>query len=124
MKRSKILYEADITDYKYKNGVISYDIKLGVYGVFDTTEVRWTYYLISFYNQGGRIMLTEDLCSHVGLDAHSARVNCEETKSVEEGREFIQDFKIKWETGSNDSKSKIREDKISNILDDEDSTVS
>jgi hypothetical protein len=105
MKRSRILYEKDIIDCKYKNGLISYDVKLGVYGVFDTSEVKWTYYLISFYTQGGKIMLTEDLCSHVNLDPYSAHVNCDEIKSVEEGMDFIEDFKIKWETGSNDSKS-------------------
>lgn len=32
-------------------------------------------------------------------------------KNQKEGIEFIQDFKIKWETGSNDSKSELRDKK-------------
>lgn len=38
--------------------------------------------------------------------------------SIKESSDFINDFKIKWETKSNDSKSVIREDKLKEILKD------
>lgn len=115
-KRSKILYEIDIKDHKDKSGE---DIKLGVYGVFDTNTIHWTYYIMSFYMKGNNIFLTEDLCeSSIQLNIYNVSKDCTDVPSVDDGIRFINEYKSKWETGSNDPRDKIREEKITEILDD------
>ncbi len=113
MKRARILYETDIKNHDYNSN----NIKFGVYGVFDTNDVKWKYFLISFYYRGKEISTSPDLCKVVDLSPWNVDSNCREIDSVESGITFIQEYKIKWETGSNDVKSKIRDEKISNILD-------
>jgi hypothetical protein len=115
MKRSRILYEKDIKDHKDKSGE---DVKLGVYGVFDTNAVRWKYYLISFYVKSNNITMTEDLCVCSSLlNPSSAQSYSKEIESVDEGVKFIDEYKSKWEHGSNDPRDKIRDEKIDEILD-------
>ncbi len=119
MKRTKLLYESTLKDFK--SGV--FDTKLGVYGVFDTKTVKWTYYLISFFMRGSTVTLTDDLCipgelTIWNVDTHAGK----KVNTVNDGIVFIEDFKIKWETGSNDSKSVIRDQKLSDILDESTTT--
>lgn len=111
-KKGKILYTIDLKDYRTARND---DVKLSVYGVFDTSSVSWSYYVISHANN----KLTSDLCntqySGDNIDHYNAK-SCRNFKTKEECIEFIQDFKIKWETGSNDSKSELRDKKIDEII--------
>ena len=111
-KKGKFLYTIDLKDYRTARND---DVKLSVYGVFDTSSVLWSYYVISHVNN----KLTNDLCNieyrDNGISCYNVRSGRKfETK--EECIEFIQDFKIKWETGSNDSKSEVRDKKINEII--------
>ena len=40
-----------------------------------------------------------------------------EFKTKEEGYKFIQDYKIKWETGSNNTTEEVRDQKLDELLD-------
>jgi len=40
-----------------------------------------------------------------------------EFKTKEEGYKFIQDYKIKWETGSNNTSEEVRDQKLDELLD-------
>jgi len=110
MKTGRVLYHADIKDHN----------KLGVYGIFDTTNVRWSYYVISYTVQNSKLFLTPELCgykqeaTYVEIESRGRKF---ETKEL--GQSFIQDYKIKWETGSNDTKGEIRSKKIDDILENE-----
>jgi hypothetical protein len=113
MPRGKFLYSTKIKDYITSRGD---QIEFSVYGVFDTTKVLWDYYVISHVNN----KLTSDLCNLHLMNVDSittSNVRCgRKFETKEKGIEFIQDFKIKWETGSNDSKSELRDKKINEII--------
>lgn len=109
-----MLYTTNPKDYKTNGN----DIHLGVYGIFNTEKSLWTYHVISYYSQAsGTIRLTEDICGRY-LDAtyDSIKSYGKKFDSVEEGRKFIDEYKCKWETGSNDTTQEIRDKKIGEIL--------
>lgn len=115
MLKGRMLYSTKINGYK-TNGK---DIELGVYGLFQTDKVRWTYHVISFYtDNGGSIRLTDDICGRF-LDAtyDSIRSYGKQFDTKELGQKFIEEYKCKWETGSNDTTQEMRDKKIGEILD-------
>ncbi len=66
-------------------------------------------------------MLTMDVCvcsynQEATYDSITKYGKKFETK--EEGIKFIQDYKIKWETGSNNTIQEVRDQKIDDILED------
>jgi hypothetical protein len=68
---------------------------LGVYGIFSTTKVEWKYYVISY----------------------KTNANGREYKTVDDAKKFIQEYKVKWETGSNNTTQEVRAKKLDDILD-------
>lgn len=119
MKRSKWLFSAGLKDCK-TNGC---DTKLGIVGIFDTDKSHWKYYVISYYtNSLGDVKTSSDLCGYSGydLDLNSVQKYGKEYPSKEEGIVFIEEYKTKWETGSNSTLEEKRDKKLSQLLDDED----
>jgi predicted DNA-binding protein YlxM (UPF0122 family) len=118
MQRGKFLYTQKIKDHKSGGN----DVDLSVYGVFETVKVEWKYYVISYYNKpNSSFMLTMDVCGcsynqEATYDSITKYGKKFETK--EEGIKFIQDYKIKWETGSNNTIQEVRDQKIDDILED------
>lgn len=109
MLKGRFLHEEKIKDHN----------NLGVYGIFNTTKVAWKYFVISYeLDPRGVIRLTSELCSFGQPASYdSIEKSGKEVTDVESGKEFIQQYKIKWETGSNSTQQKIREDKLNNLLD-------
>jgi hypothetical protein len=99
------------------------DTRLAVYGVFNTKNVNWTYFVISYRCNvnGGEVKLTEDVCSrYEGDPTISSIVSLgKKVGDLQEGIAFIKDFTTKWESGSNNTKSEIRKEKLDNLLSDE-----
>lgn len=94
--------------------------ELGVYGVFDTEKVEWRYFVVSYMNGSytGSFKMTAEICnSYVELDSSSAVRSGKEFKTKEEGIQYIEDFKIKWETGSNTTLVEKRDKKLNDLLD-------
>ena len=102
-------------------------IYLGVFGIFDTFNVKWSYYVcplvkdkLFFFTID--IKITNDILSGYSTSSIESLTINNLTKygkkfnSIKEGNDFINDFKIKWETRSNDSKNIIREEKLNEIL--------
>ena len=119
MYKGKMIYTTLPKDYKTNGN----DIHLGVYGIFNTEKVLWTYHVISYYNKAnGSMQLTDDICGRY-LDAtyDSVKSYGKRFDTAEEGRKFIEEYKVKWETGSNDTTQEIRDKKIGEILDGEES---
>lgn len=109
MTKGRLLYQDKIKDHP----------NIGIYGLFSTTKVSWKYFVISYnsINNGG-IELTAELCSYKQTATYdSIERYGKEFNSIDDGKKFIQDYKIKWETGSNNTTEEIRDKKISNILD-------
>jgi hypothetical protein len=119
MQRGKFLHTQKIKDHK--SGVN--DVDLSVYGVFETAKVEWKYYVISYYfnKPNSSFMLTCDVCgctynqeaTYDTITRYGKRFN-----TKEEGIQFIQEYKIKWETGSNSTTQEVRDQKIDDILGD------
>lgn len=98
----------------------SNQINIGVIGIFDTEQVKWKYYIASFLliNSGNTIYLTSELSkSNSIISVNSIGQYCREVKTIEDGNKFISEFKMKWETGSNDLVSEQREKKLDELLD-------
>lgn len=118
MQRGKFLHTQKIKDHKSGGN----DVDLSVYGVFETVKVEWKYYVISYYNKpNSSFMLTCDVCGctynqEATYDTITRYGKKFETK--EEGVKFIQEYKIKWETGSNSTTQEVRDQKIDDILGD------
>jgi hypothetical protein len=111
MKKGKMIYSSKINDFG--------STELGVYGIFDTEKVEWRYFVVSYIKSTyGTYKMTGEICnSYADLDVSNA-VRCgKEFKTQEEGVEFIEDFKVKWETCSNTTVSEKRDKKLNELLD-------
>jgi hypothetical protein len=109
MNKGRFLHEEKIKDHS----------NIGVYGIFSTTKVEWRYYVISYNTSAnGGIKLTSELCDYV-QEATFDNINRhgKEYKTVEDAKKFIQEYKIKWETGSNNTTQEVRAKKLDDILD-------
>jgi hypothetical protein len=109
MNKGRFLHEEKIKDHS----------NVGVYGIFSTTKVEWKYYVISYNaTANGGLKLTSELCSYVQeATFESVARYGKEYKTVEEAKQFIQEYKIKWETGSNNTTQEVRAKKLDDILD-------
>lgn len=120
MKYIRQLHKVKPTGFtRYFDGK-SYDIYLSVFGIFDTEKVHWQYYYSSFYDNGNHTYMTND-CSKINANSSYANLSnisaygfpC---KTPEEGLKWCEDFKIKWETGTNDLLTEVRDKKLNEIL--------
>jgi hypothetical protein len=117
MYKGKMIYTTHPKDYKTNAN----DIHLGVYGIFNTEKVLWTYHVISYYNKAnGTICLTEDICGrYVDATYEYIKSSGKKFDTIEDGRKFIEEYKVKWETGSNNTTQEIRDKKIDELLDED-----
>ena len=90
---------------------------VAIYGIFDTVKVLWKYYVISYKtNNGNGMMLTSELCSYPQEATYeSIARHGKEFKTVEDSKEFIQTYKIKWESGSNTTTEEIRDKRLGDL---------
>jgi len=130
MKYEKLLYKATPKDFKRKfeygmsTGSSIVDINIHLYGIFDTNIVKWTYFISSVVQHGNSNYISNDIQSGSSkisgqFTTHSV-FNIEtfglQFKSKEEAIKWVEDFKMKWETGSNDLVSEQRDKKLDEIL--------
>lgn len=109
MNKGRFLHEQKIKDHS----------NIGVYGIFSTTKVEWRYYVISYsYNTSNNANLTSELCSYGQVATYDTIMKFgKEYKTLEEAKQFISEYKIKWESGSNNTTQEVRDKKIDDILD-------
>ena len=95
-------------------------IYLAVIGIFDTNKVHWDYYYASMIDVGGSNFITNDCtkypASALHLTVQSLISYCTKVQTEEEATKWCEDFKMKWETGSNDLLTESRDKKINEIL--------
>ena len=109
MNKGRFLHEEKIKDHS----------NIGVYGIFSTTKVEWRYYVISYNaSANGGIKLTSELCGYAQeATLDSVNRHGKEYKTVDDAKKFIQEYKVKWETGSNNTTQEVRAKKLDDILD-------
>ena len=109
MNKGRFLHEEKIKDHS----------NIGVYGIFSTTKVEWKYYVISYNTSAnGGIKLTSELCDYMQeATFDSITRHGKEYKTVDDANKFIQEYKVKWETGSNNTTQEVRSKKLDDILD-------
>ena len=108
MNKGRFLHEEKLKDHS----------NLGVYGIFSTQKVEWKYYVISYSSNSNGITLTSELCGYPqGATFESVARHGKEVKTVEEGKQFISQYKMKWESGSNNTTQEVRNKKLDDILD-------
>jgi intein/homing endonuclease len=115
-KNGRLLFSTKVE--KYSNP----DLNVGVYGIFESTNSatgRWKYYLISYSLKNNLIQLKSEWrpyymeATYNNIESHSKSV-----QSVEEGKKICEEYKSKWETGSNDTLQHKRDEKLTEILGD------
>lgn len=107
MNKGRFLHEEKIKDHS----------NIGVYGIFSTTKVEWKYYVISYSINYNKIILSSELCGYSQEATFDNVVKQgKEFKTLEQAKEFINVYKIKWETGSNNTAQEVRDKKINDIL--------
>jgi len=119
MQRGRMIYSTKPKGYPKYGGV---EIELGIYGIFDTKKVKWCYYIISYVTdpQSNNMKLTEDICSRSSTATYDTIEGLgKQVANKEEGVKFIEEYKCKWETGSNETTQEMRDKKIDEILDEE-----
>lgn len=113
--RGKFLHKDIVKNIKENK----YDLEIGVYGLFDTQKMLWKYYILSFNsNSTNAIILTNDICSYSMTADTYEKISTygKLTPTIQSGKEYCDEFKMKWETGSNDTKQESRDQKIKSIL--------
>ena len=115
MNRHKKLYSTTIKGY---DKIANNDIEFSVFGIFDTQKVKWDYYVISaVHSAQNKLFLTEDICGrYTPADMDTLVRYGKKFQTKEEGQTFIEEFKIKFETGSNNTQQEVRDKKIDEIL--------
>ncbi len=109
MQKGRFLYEQKLKDHP----------EIGVYGIFDTRKVSWSYYVISFENvaSGSGMRLSPEICGWSTVASYdSVEKQGKKFNTKEEGIKFIQEYKIKWETGSNNTTEELRDKKLDDLL--------
>ena len=112
----KVLYKTDVLGIR--NGK---DLPIGVYGLFNTEKVLWTYYVVSWINNSkGNMELTDDICStpysFYEATYESIRKFGKQVQTVQDGEKYCIEFKMKWESGSNNTTVEMRDKKLDELL--------
>ena len=111
----KLLYNLTVKGIRNCN-----DLELGVYGLFNTEKVHWSYYMVSYYkNSKGDIYITDDVCS-CSYTQEASYDNIKKygktCNTVDEGKQYLEAFKMKWDSGSNNTTSEMRDKKLDELL--------
>lgn len=123
MKRGKKLHDVVLKDYKYQN--TNNDVHICAYGLFDTEKSTWKYHIVSYIVKKTIFKSTDMLVGDTSTrnfdepQVFSARTieNYYPTKpTFEECIQYVDDYKIKWETGSNSVSQERRDKKLMEIL--------
>jgi len=134
MTKSRFLYSVDLQGYERYGRKIS----LNVVGLFNTHDVSWNYYVVSTFNRSGlfidnfsinfgnRMFITDDVVADYKNISSSGVSLIDVTKisrfgidfddDLELAKKYVDDFKLKWETGSNNISQEIRDKKLKDII--------
>ena len=122
---NKVLHTIKPKDLKKRiisgSTATEYDIYLAIVGIFETKKAHWVHYLVSAFTLNNKMYITNDVCDISYTEYNDATINNiqaygRKIQSIEEGLKWAEDFKVKWETGSNDTIAEKRDQKLNEIL--------
>lgn len=112
--RHKILYSVN-PDGLIKDNT---QVQLKVFGIFDTYKVIWKYYTVSVISIGNLYQFTDDICSkNYACTIESIESYAKKFDDIEGAKKYVDDFKLKWETGSNNTIQEVRDQKLKELTD-------
>lgn len=123
MIKSKILSEYDVKEYQCVYEGKKHDMKIAVCGIFDSIAIHWDYFAVSFITVNGTMRLTSDLGKSANIpitmngDIGNVRTYFRKFETQHEAESFLKEFKLKWETASNNTAQVVRDEKLKEILD-------
>jgi len=95
------------------------DISLRIVGLFDTITMIWTYHVVSTGTWGAnRVELTPDLHDRVysgEYTLNNVKSHGRKFDTQQEAESFVNEFKIKWETASNNTLQEVRDEKLKEL---------
>jgi hypothetical protein len=120
----KILSKLEPKDMKKAIDSSSYQIVIVVFGLFETQTAHWEYYLTSCIDKNGTVHITDDIGklptqggrTYTTATTNSISIYGRKLKTLDEGVKWAEEFKMKWESGSNDILSEVRDKKLDEIL--------
>jgi hypothetical protein len=113
MIRSKILNSTSPKDLTTDGK----QVELVTIGLFSTTTQLWKYYVCSVVGSNNNYKMTTDLHTFASTATNdNVESYGKQFKTVDEAKKFIDNFRDKWETGSNEPKQEVRDAKIKDIL--------
>lgn len=116
MIRERILYSVGANGLTYKGQ----PVELCVIGLFDTESANWSYYVCSLVPVNNGKVFTLDMHKYeLQYSISNIQNYSRKVKTIETGKEVINTFRDKWETGSNEPKQEVRDSKITDILKEE-----
>lgn len=116
---SKLINKVEPKDLKSYYSSRSFQLFIATFGIFNTQTATWKYYLVSCIDNKGEIILTPDVgkaSNFVNGTVGNLQLFGRELKTAEEGLKWAEEFKMKWESGSNDLLSEVRDKKLDEIL--------
>ena len=122
-KYFKTLSKIEPKDMKRSVQGTNHQVILITFGIFDTQSAHWKYYLTSCIDRNGEVYLTDEVCKFSSTSSSTSvattgtiQMYGRELKTSEEGIKWAEEFKMKWESGSNDLLSEVRDKKLDEIL--------
>lgn len=114
MNRSRILSVIKPKDLTYSGK----DVELLIIGIFETIKMNWLYYAVSAIAKGNGYEFSPDMHSNHGMTVNTDNVYHYGKKfaSMDEAKAHCNQFKLKWESGSNNTTQEVRDEKIEDIL--------
>ena len=119
MIKSKMISSMELKDYIYDGS----PVKIFMYGLFDTEKILWTYYVTLIYKSStsSSIRILGDLVSSSGNETGDDSIGSlrrlgKMFKEYTDGETFMNTFKTKWESGSNNTTQEMRDKKLEEIL--------
>ena len=116
-RNGRLLFSTKVE--KYSNP----DLHVGVYGIFESTNSatgKWKYYLISYSIKSNNSLQLKPQWHPYDMEATYGNIesHSKSVQSIEEGKKICEEYKSKWETGSNDTLQHKRDEKLTEILGD------
>lgn len=115
MTKIRIFSQEKLKEYKFSGS----DVNIGIIGSFDTIKVHWRYFAALLINSSGVNYLISDLVdsnsNYYAISLSSLSSYSKEFKTLDESKLFTNDFKVKWETGSNNTTQEIRDKKLEEL---------
>ncbi len=119
---SRIINKTEPKDLKRNYFGTNHQVFIVTFGIFETQTSTWKYYLTSCIDRSNQLSITCDVCKlSGGQEVASATIGSIQVygrplKTPEEGIKWAEEFKMKWESGSNDLLSEVRDKKLEEIL--------